>query len=93
MHYSRRDFLRVATAGIPVAGIPWFFSSVARAEAPARERYAQIRADRIHKRSTEEAIREAEPESLKGKATAKSRVGKVRPGSATRTQTAGSWSR
>jgi hypothetical protein len=83
MHYSRRDFLRVATAGIPVAGMPWFFSSVARAEAPARERYAQIRADRIHKRSTEEAIREAGEDPEEVKARVKSRVRELRAGSAT----------
>jgi SpoVK/Ycf46/Vps4 family AAA+-type ATPase len=69
MHYSRRAFLKIATAGIPIAGAPWLFSSVARAEPGARGRYAQARADRIHKRSTEEAIRQAgeDPEEVKAR--------------------------
>jgi hypothetical protein len=69
MHYSRRAFLKIATAGIPIAGAPWLFSSMARAEAGPRGRYAQTRADKIHKRSMEEAIRQAgeDPEEVKAR--------------------------
>jgi hypothetical protein len=81
MHYSRRDFLRVATAGIPVAGMPWFFSSVARAEAPARERYAQTRADKIHKRATEEAIRQAGEDPAEVKARVNRRLSELKANS------------
>jgi hypothetical protein len=81
MHYSRRDFLRIATAGIPVAGMPWFFSSVARAEAGGR--YAQTRADEIHRHSMEEAIRQAgeDPEEVKARVNRRAR--ELRANSAT----------
>jgi len=68
MHYSRRDFLKVA-AGSPLVGAAWFFSSVARAGAEAEGGYTQARADRIHDRSTEDAIRRAgeDPEEVKAR--------------------------
>jgi hypothetical protein len=68
MVYSRRDFLRIAAAGIPVVvGAPWFFSSAAHARAETEEGYTQAQADTIHNRSTEEAIRQAgeKPEEVK----------------------------
>jgi anaerobic selenocysteine-containing dehydrogenase len=83
MNYSRRDFLKVAAAGIPVAGASWFFSGVARAEPGTRGRYAQVRADRIHKRSTEEAIRQAGEDPEEVKARVNRRLHELRANSAT----------
>jgi hypothetical protein len=81
MHYSRRDFLRVATAGLPVVGMPWFFSSVAHAGAEPEGRYAQARADRIHNRSTEEAIRQADEDPEEVKAGVNRRLRELRANS------------
>ena len=58
--YSRHDFLRIAAAGLPVViGAPWLCSGVAHARAEMEGGYTQAQADRIHNRSTEEAIRRA----------------------------------
>jgi hypothetical protein len=59
MHYSRRDFLKVAAAGLPVVGVPWFYASAAHASVGIVGAYTQAQADRIHNRSLEEAIRQA----------------------------------
>ena len=70
MAYSRRDFLRIAAAGLPVVvGAPWLCSSAAHAKAEMEGGYTQAQADRIHKRSTEEAIRQAgeKPEEVKAR--------------------------
>jgi len=66
MDYSRRDFLKVVTA-LPVMGATWFFSSAARAGAAAEEAYAEARADKIHKNSTDDEIRQSgkTPEEVK----------------------------
>jgi hypothetical protein len=69
MVYSRRDFLRIAAAGIPVVvGVPWLCSSTAHARAEEGG-YTQAQADTIHNRSTEEAIRQAgeKPEEVKAR--------------------------
>ena len=67
MDYNRRDFLKIAAAGLPVMGAPWFFSSAAHAREEIEGAYTQAQADRIHYRSMEEAIRQAgaEPEEVK----------------------------
>jgi len=62
--------------------MPWFFTSVAHAETPARGRYAQTRADKIHKRSTEEAIRQAGEDPEEVKARVNRRVRELRADSA-----------
>jgi hypothetical protein len=69
MDYNRRDFLRFAAAGLPVAATSWFFPGAAHARAGTRGSYTQARADRIHSRSTEEAIRRAgdDPEEVKAR--------------------------
>ena len=70
MACSRRDFLRIAAAGLPVVvGAPWFCSSAAHAKAEMEGGYTQAQADRIHNRSTEEAIRQAgeKPEEVKAR--------------------------
>jgi hypothetical protein len=70
MAYSRRDFLRIAATGLPVVvGAPWLCSSAAHAKAEMEGGYTQAQADRIHKRSTEEAIRQAgeKPEEVKAR--------------------------
>jgi hypothetical protein len=70
MHYSRRDFLRVAAAGLPFVGAAWYFSDAAHAGAETSGGgYEQAQADRIHQRSTEEQIRRAgeDPEEVKAK--------------------------
>lgn len=60
MTHSRRDFLRITAAGLPVVvGMPSFFPSAAKARAEMDGGYTQAQADRIHNRSTEEAIRQA----------------------------------
>ena len=59
MYYSRRDFLKVAAAGLPVVGVPWLYSSAAHASEGIVGAYTQAQADRIHTRSVEEAIRQA----------------------------------
>jgi hypothetical protein len=69
-YYSRRDFLRIAAAGIPVVvGAPWLCSSVAHARAETEEGYTQAQADTIHNLSTEEAIRQSgeKPEEVKAR--------------------------
>jgi len=76
MDYSRRDFLKVAAAGLPVVvGAPWFSSSAAHAREETEGAYAQARADRIHNRSMEEAIRQAgeKPEEVKARADSRLR--------------------
>jgi|GEM_PF-2673155 len=66
MDYSRSDFLKIV-AVLPAMGATWFFSSAARAGAAAEEAYAEARADKIHKTSTEEKIRQSgkTPEEVK----------------------------
>ena len=59
MDYSRRDFLKVAAAGLPVVALPWFASNPAYAGAEIEGAYSQAEADRIHNRSMEEALRQA----------------------------------
>lgn len=81
MRYSRHDFLRVAAAGLPVVGIPWFFSSVVNAGAERQGEYAQARADRIHMHSTEEAIRRADEEPEEVKARVNRRLRELRANS------------
>jgi hypothetical protein len=68
MHYSRRDFLKVAVAGLPVVGLPLFFPGVAPAREAEKE-YTQAQAAAIHKRSVEDAIRRAgeRPEEVKAR--------------------------
>lgn len=71
MHYSRRDFLKVAAVGLPVAvGASWFSSSAAHARGEIEGAYTQAQADTIHSRSIEEAIRRAggRPEEVKARA-------------------------
>ena len=67
MHYSRRDFLRVAAAGLPFVGAAWYASDTAHAAAGGA--YDQAKADAIHKRSTEELIRRsgADPAEVKAR--------------------------
>lgn len=70
MAYSRRDFLKIAVAGLPVVvGAPWLCSSAAHAKAELKGGYTQAQADRIHNRSTEKAIRRAgeKPEEVKAR--------------------------
>ena len=66
MDYSRRDFLKMV-AVLPAMGTAWFFSSAARAGAAAEEAYAEARADKIHKNSTDDKIRQSgkTPEEVK----------------------------
>jgi hypothetical protein len=67
IHYSRRDFLMVAAAGLPFVGASWYFSEAARAG--TQTSYDQAQADRIHRRSTEEQIRRSgeDPEEVKAR--------------------------
>lgn len=74
MDYSRRDFLRVAAAGLPVVCAPWFCPGVAHATAKTHRAYGQARADRIHDRSTEEAIRQAGKDPAAVKAQVRRRL-------------------
>lgn len=69
MNYSRRDFLKFAAAGLSVAGMSANYSSAARAGTRTEGAYTQARADRIHNRSTEEAIKRAgeDPEEVKAR--------------------------
>ena len=69
MHYSRRDFLRFAAAGLPVVAASWNYATVARAGTRREGAYTQARADRIHSRSTAEAIEQAgeDPEEVKAR--------------------------
>lgn len=60
MTHSRRDFLRITAAGLPVVvGMLSFFTSAVKARAEVDGGYTQSQADRIHNRSTEEAIKQA----------------------------------
>ena len=70
MECSRRDFLNVAAAGLAVVGVYGLFPSATHATEEVKGAYAQARADRIHKRSVEEAIRQggAIPEEVKAQA-------------------------
>ncbi len=82
MHYSRRDFLKVVAAGLPVAvGAPWFFSDAAHAGEAMGGSYTQAQADRIHDRSTEGEIRRKgeNPEGVKARVDR--RVRELRTGS------------
>ncbi len=81
MHYSRRDFLRFAAAGLPVAASSWFFSGAALARAGTEGSYTQARADRIHGRSTEESIRRAGEDPEEVKALVDRRLRELRAGS------------
>lgn len=66
MEYSRRDFLKVAAAGLSVVGGGWLFSGAALAREEPKG-YSPEQADRIHARSMEQAIRQAgeDPERVK----------------------------
>ncbi len=70
MDYSRRDFLRIAAAGLPVVGAARFYSSEAHAREGIEGAYSQAQADRIHNGSMEEAIRQAgeNPEEVRARA-------------------------
>ena len=70
MECSRRDFLSFAAAGLAVVGVYGLLPSATYATEEAKGAYAQARADRIHKRSVEEAIRQggAIPEEVKARA-------------------------
>jgi hypothetical protein len=70
MDHSRRDFLKVAAAGLPIVGAPWLFSRATHAREEIKGAYTQAQADIIHKRSMEEAIRQAgeNPEEVKAQA-------------------------
>ncbi len=82
MHYSRRDFLKVAAAGIPVAvGVPWIFSGAAHARGEIKGAYSQAQADTIHSRSMEEAIRRAGERPEEVKARADNRILELQPAS------------
>lgn len=67
MEYNRRDFMKVAAAGLAVAGGGWLFSGAAGAREEPNRGYSQAQADRIHARSMEQAIRQAgeDPEQVK----------------------------
>jgi hypothetical protein len=69
MHYSRRDFLKFAAAGLPVVGASWSYATVAQAETKIEDAYTQAHADRIHNRATAGAIERAgeEPEEVKAR--------------------------
>jgi hypothetical protein len=82
MHYSRHDFLRIAAAGLPIViGAPWLCSSAAHARADMEGGYTQRQADRIHNRSTEEAIMQAgeKPEEVKTRVNRRLRELKADP--------------
>ena len=82
MHYSRRDFLKVAAAGLPVVvGAPRFFSGAAHAAEETGGSYTQAQADRIHNRSTEEEIRQEGEKPERVKARVDRRVRELRAGS------------
>ncbi|MBA2533388.1 MAG: twin-arginine translocation signal domain-containing protein [Rubrobacter sp.] len=69
MHYSRRDFLKFAAAGLPVVGASWNYATTARAGTRTEGAYTQARADRVHSHSTAEAIERAgeNPEEVKAR--------------------------
>jgi hypothetical protein len=82
MAYSRHDFLRIAAAGLPVVvGAPWLCSGVAHARAKTEGGYTQAQADRIHNRSTEEAIRQAgeKPEEVQARVNRRLRELRAQP--------------
>ena len=82
MAYSRHDFLRIAAAGLPVVvGAPWLCSGVAHAIAKTEGGYTQAQADRIHNRSTEEAIRQAgeKPEEVQARVNRRLRELRAQP--------------
>ena len=70
MECSRREFLNVAAAGFAVVGVYGLLPSATHATEEMEAAYAQARADRIHERSMEEAIRQegAKPEEVKAQA-------------------------
>jgi hypothetical protein len=74
MDYSRRDFLRIAAVGLPVAGASWFYSGAAHASEEIEGAYSQTQADSIHSSSMEEAIRQAGEKPAEVKARADSRL-------------------
>jgi hypothetical protein len=82
MDYSRRDFLRIVTV-LPATGTAWFFSSAARAGAAAEEAYAEARADKIHKNSTDDEIRQSGKTPEEVKAEVDRRIRELRANSST----------
>ena len=83
MAYSRHDFLKIAVAGLPVVtGVPWLFTSSARAGADMEGQYTQAQADTIHNRSTEAAIRRAGKDPEEVRAQVNRRLRELRAGSA-----------
>ncbi len=81
MDYSRRDFLRIAAAGLPVVGAAWFYSSAAHAREEIEGAYGQTQADSIHNSSMEEEIRQEGENPEEVKARADSRLLKLKAGS------------
>lgn len=68
MDYSRRDFLRISAAGLPlVAGGALFTSTALGSEGARKKANDEKRAAIIHRDSMEEAIREAgeDPEEVR----------------------------
>lgn len=68
MDYSRRDFLRMSAAGLPLmAGGVFFTSTALGVEGNGKGAYNENRAEIIHRNSTEKAIREdgKDPEEVK----------------------------
>jgi len=82
MHYSRRDFLKFAAAGLPVVGASWNYASVARAGTRIEGSYSQACADRIHRSSTANAIERAGEDPEKAKARVDRRLRKLRASAA-----------
>ena len=83
MTFSRHDFLRIAVAGLPVVtGVPWLFAGAAHARPSPEGGYDQARADRIHYRSTESAIRRAGKDPEEVRAEVNSRLRELKGNSA-----------
>ena len=79
MDYSRRQFLRLAAAGLPVAAAsPLLFLGTAHAAPPPSEPYDQATADRIHNRSVEREILEAGKTPAQVKAEVDLRIRQIR---------------
>lgn len=74
MHYSRRDFLKFAAAGLPVVGASWSYATVARAKPRQGGAYTQAYADRIHERAEAEAIERAGEDPAEIKAQVDRRI-------------------
>ena len=79
MEASRREFLNMAAAGVAVLGAPWLLPSAAHArEEELKGAYTEAQAAIIHKRSMEEAIREAGEKPAEVKARADRRMRELR---------------